>query len=60
MRRNRLLIRFGYKDIDIPSFTPSSASLMMTAMSIRNVKVDLFSVLAIGAFALYVVTPFLA
>ena len=29
-------------------------------MSIRNVKIDLISVAAVGAFALYLLSPFLA
>lgn len=51
---------FGYKHIEIASFSHKGASLIMLTMSIRNVKIDLLSAAAIGAFALFLLAPLLA
>lgn len=51
---------FGYKSIAITSFYLIRTFRIMPGMSIRNVKIDLLSAAAIGAFALFVFAPILA
>ena len=53
-------VRFGYMHIGIYSFSETSLGTILPVMSIRNVKIDLISAVAMGAFSLYLLSPLLS
>jgi hypothetical protein len=57
---NGTFVTFGYKHIEIASFTRRVPFFIMPAMSIQNVKIDLLSAAALGAFALFALAPLFA